>query len=199
MTATTYAEAKGSFDRKDTHLFQIDNLAAIPATSQTDKALTWLMSFMPTTSTNITLLASVNDKDKTYFNISDTQKWKQHQASEKSLAEALSELEELDDYAAEEDLPPPSPIAKNIARDILNQLTSILPRYYAVSPWEDGDIVVFSEGSGSRVSVFCRANGGASLYVNFPNNRDYEHHCTLAEDLPVDSVIDALEKIPTPA
>ena len=120
----------------------------------------------------------------------------QDPASEKSLTEALSELEELDDYAAEEELPPPSPTAKKIARDILNQLISKLPRYYAVSPWEDGDIVVFTEGSGSRVSVFCRANGGASLYVNFPDNHDYEYHYTLAEDLPVDSIIDALEKIP---
>ena len=203
MTATATAEAKDSFDWNATHPFQTDNLVAIPATSQADKTLIWSMNFISATdtekSTDITLRASVNDKDNIYFNVSDTQKWKQRQASEKSLAEALSELEELDDYAAEEDLPPPSPIAKNIARGILNQLTSILPRYYAVSPWEDGDIVVFSEGSGSRVSVFCRANGGASLYVNFPNNRDYEHHCTLAEDLPVDSVIDALEKIPTPA
>ena len=196
MTATTYAEAKGSFDRKDTHLFQIDNLAAIPATSQTDKALTWLMSFMPTTSTNITLLASVNDKDKTYFNISDTQKWKQHQASEKSLAEALSELEELDDYAAEEEFSPPSPIAKNIARGILDQLTSILPRYYAISLWEDGDVVVYSAGADSRASVFCRADGGASLYVTPPNNRGYEIHCTLAKDLSIDSIIDAMKKIP---
>ena len=119
-----------------------------------------------------------------------------NQASGKSLAEALSELEELDDYAAEEDLPPPSPIAKNIARDILNQLTSILPRYYAVSPWEDGDIVVFSAGAGSRASVFCRANGGASLYVTLPNKRGYENHYDQAQDLSVDSIIEAMKKIP---
>ena len=120
----------------------------------------------------------------------------QDPASEKSLAEALSELEELDDYAAEEEFSPPSPIAKKIARDILNQLTSKLPRYYALSLWEDGDVVVYSAGADSRASVFCRANGGASLYVTLPDNHDYEYHYTLAEDLPVDSIIDAMKKIP---
>ena len=120
----------------------------------------------------------------------------QDPASEKSLTEALSELEELDDYAAEEEFSPPSPTAKKIARDILNQLTSKLPRYYALSLWEDGDVVVYSGDADSRVSVFCRANGGASLYVDSSNNRDYECHYTLAEDLPIDSIIDAMKKIP---
>ena len=119
-----------------------------------------------------------------------------NQASEKSLADALSELEELDDYATEEELPPPSPTAKKIARNILNHLTSKLPRYYAVSPWEDGDVVVFSERAGLRVSVFCRANGGASLYVNTPNNNDYEIHHALAQNLLIDSIIDAMKKVP---
>ena len=119
-----------------------------------------------------------------------------NQTSEKSLADALSELEELDDYAAEEELPPPSPTAKKIARNILNHLTSKLPRYYALSLWEDGDVVVFSAGAGSRVSVFCRANGSASLYVNTPNNRGYEHHYDQVEDLPIDFIIDAMKKVP---
>ena len=200
MTATATAEAKDSFDWNATHPFQTDNLVAIPATSQADKILIWSMNFISATdtekNTNIILRANVNDKDKTYSNISDIQKWTQHQASEKSLAEAFSELEELDDYAAEEEFSPPSPIAKNIARGILDQLTSKLPRYYALSLWEDGDVVVYSGDADSRVSVFCRANGGASLYVDSSNNRNYELHCTLAEDLPIDSIIDAMKKIP---
>ncbi len=197
MTATAYPEAKSSLDCNTTHPFRPDNSMAIPVTPQTDESLTWHMDFMPATNTDITPLASVNDKNKTYCNFFDIQKWKQLQASEKSLADALSELEELNDYATEEELSPPSPTAKKIAEDILHHLTSKLPRYYAISPWEDGDIVVFSERAGLRVSVFCRANGGVSLYVNSPHNHDYEIHHTLAQDLPIDSIIDAMKKIPT--
>ncbi|WP_424947010.1 hypothetical protein [Candidatus Spongiihabitans sp.] len=196
MTATAYAEVDGSFDRDTTYLFRSDNSMAIPVTPQTDESLTWHMDFMPATNTDITPLARVNNENKTYPNIFDIEKFRQNQARKKSLDDALSELEELNDYAAEEELSPPSPTAKKIAEDILHHLTSKLPRYYAISLWEDGDIVVFSAGAGSRASVFCRANGGASLYVNSPNNHDYEIHHTLAQDLPIDSIIDAMKKIP---
>ena len=196
MTDTAYAEPKGSFDRDTTYLFRSDNSMAIPVTLQTDKTLTWPMDFISATNTDITLRVNDNDKNEIYISISAIEKFRQNQASEKSLADALSELEELDDYAAEEDLPPPSPTAKKIAEDILHHLTSKLPRYYAVSLWEDGDVVVFSADSGSRASVFCRTNGGVSLYVNFPGNRGYELHYDQAGDLPLDSIIDAMNKIP---
>lgn len=117
-------------------------------------------------------------------------------ASEKFFTEALAELEELDDYATEEELSPPSPITRNLVRKILRELTLKLPRNYSVSLWEDGDVVIYSGGAGWRVSIYCRANGGAALYVNTPDGHDYESQYQLAQDMPLELVIDALEKIP---
>ena len=116
-------------------------------------------------------------------------------ASEKFLAEALDELAELDDYAKEEEFDPPSPIAKELARKLLEELTRELPRYYAVSLWEDGDVVVYSASAGWRVSIYCRANGGASFYVNSPDKRDYEGHYESASDMPIALIFDALKKL----
>ena len=116
-------------------------------------------------------------------------------ANEKFLAEALDELAELDDCAEEDEFAPPSPIAKNLARKLLEELTRELPRYYAVSLWEDGDVVIYAVGSGWRVNIFCRTNGGASFYVNSPDKRDYEGHYETASDMPIALIFDALKKL----
>lgn len=118
-------------------------------------------------------------------------------ASEESLNEALSELAELDNYAKEEELTPPSPVAKKFACDILNKLTQETLHNYSVSLWEDGDVVIYSVGAGWRISIYSRANGGASLYVTSPDKQhDYESHYQLAQDMPISIVGDALKKIP---
>ena len=130
------------------------------------------------------------------YNLKEIQGLAKNFAGEKSLAEAMSELAELDDYAIEEELMPSSPTAKTLAKNILDQLTSELPRDYSISLWEDGDVVVYSGGNGWRVNVFCRTNGGASLYVTSPDNRADEHHYQLARDMPISLVVEALKKIP---
>ena len=48
----------------------------------------------------------------------------------------------IDAYAAECDLHPPSPKAKETAQEILEKIARAVPRDYAVSPWDDGVIVV---------------------------------------------------------
>ena len=113
-----------------------------------------------------------------------------------SLTESLNELEELDNYATEEELSPPSPIAKELAKKILKKITLELPRDYSVSLWEDGDVVIYTAGAGWRVSVFCRTNGGASLYVNSPNENDHEEHYQSAQNMHIGSIIAALNNIP---
>ena len=109
---------------------------------------------------------------------------------------ALNELAELDDYAEESGLTPPSPVAKKFAREILGILTSRAPRHYSVSLWEDGDVVIYSGNTEWRVSVYCRADGGAAFYVSSPNNHDHDSEYQLAQDMPVDPIIDTLNKIP---
>ncbi len=117
--------------------------------------------------------------------------------AEKCLAAARGELAELDGYAAEEEMPPPSSAAKKTADILLRQLARKLPRDYAVSLWEDGDVIVFSSGGrGWRVSVYCRANGGASFYVSRPDGHERESHYQSAGDLPVAGVIGAIREMP---
>ena len=115
--------------------------------------------------------------------------------SRESLTESLSELEELENYATEEELLPPSPIAKELAKKILKKITFELPHDYSVSLWEDGDVVVYSAGADWRTSFFCRANGGASIYVTSPDDSDYEIHYKQAENMPMTDIIDAFKKI----
>lgn len=116
---------------------------------------------------------------------------------ERLLAEALGELEELDDYAAEAEMQPPSPVAKKAARFLLKQLARTLPRDYAVSLWEDGDVTVYSSGGlGWRVSVDFHADGGATILVTRPDKRSREQHYESAQDLPIGVVVAALKEMP---
>ena len=118
-------------------------------------------------------------------------------AGQEHLASALRELAELDDYALEDERQPPTPVSKELARSLLETLTRIMPRSYALSVGEDGDVVVYSSGGiGWRVSVCCRANGGASLYVTRPDNKSRDFHYRSAKELPVGHVIDALREMP---
>ena len=117
-------------------------------------------------------------------------------ATQKSLANALTELEELDDYAAENELTPPAPAAKKFAREILGVLAARAPRHYSVSLWEGGDVIVYSGNTEWRVSIYCRADGGAACYVSSPNNHDRDSAYQRAQDMPVDRIIDELNLIP---
>ena len=145
----------------------------------------------------ISMISSNDIGQKTYTEESILQLFAFFKLNEQSLNEALAELAELDDYAKDEELTSPSPVAKDFAKQILEKFARELPRYYSVSLWEDGDVVIAAGESSWRVSIYCRANGGASLYVNSPHENDSEHHYQLAKDLPVDLITDALKKIPT--
>ena len=145
----------------------------------------------------ISMISSNDIGQKTYTEESIFQLFAFFKLNEQSLNEALAELAELDDYAKDEELTSPSPVAKDFAKQILEKFARELPRYYSVSLWEDGDVVIAAGESSWRISIYCRANGGASLYVNSPHENDSEHHYQLAKDLPVDLITDALKKIPT--
>ena len=118
-------------------------------------------------------------------------------AAQKSRDDALEELAELSGDAVEDGRQPPSPVAAESARSLIEILARELPRGYLVSLAEDGDVVVYSSGGiGWRVSVCCRANGGASLYVTRPDDKARDLHYRSAKELPVNSVIDALKEMP---
>lgn len=109
----------------------------------------------------------------------------------------MAELAELDDFAAEVEAEPPSPAAKKTARLLLAEITRIVPRYYAVSPWEKGAVVVQSSGGkGHRVSVYCEADGGASFYVTRPGRGTEKVYYPPESALPAKPVIQALKELP---
>lgn len=112
------------------------------------------------------------------------------------LNEALSELTELDEYADEEGLTKPSSVAKQFAENLLTKLIQERPHSYSVSLWEDGDVVVYTTGEGWRISVYCRADGGASFYFNSPDERDQESHYQKAQDMPIPLITGTLKKMP---
>ena len=118
-------------------------------------------------------------------------------AAQKSRDNALEELAELGGDAIEDGGQPPSPIAEESARLLIEKLARELPRDYSVSLVEDGDVAVYSSGGiGWRVSVYCRANGGASLYVTRPDEASRDSHYRSAQALPVNLIVDALKEMP---
>lgn len=108
--------------------------------------------------------------------------------------DAIVEIEDLDDYAAETEMEPLSPVAKKLARRLFDEFFLAVPRRYAFSPWEKGAVIVQANGAKYHsVSVYCRANGGASLYVFRPQGCVQESHYHLPEAIRTDEIIKALK------
>ena len=113
----------------------------------------------------------------------------------KFLAEALEELEELDEYAAESGLPPPSPTAVKFARRILESVVRAVPLYYSVSPVEGGKVAIQAgDKRKNAVLLLCDADGGASYHVSVDGENRHEHYDS-ARRLPDPFVLEALRKL----
>ena len=82
------------------------------------------------------------------------------------LREALDDLAELDEYAAELNMPPPSTVAKESARAFVEKAVCEVPFRYAISPWDEGKVVVYAQDKQRlRVSAYFNAEGGVSGYI----------------------------------
>lgn len=102
-------------------------------------------------------------------------------AQQAAFNEALEDLAELRDYAAELGLPPPDPAAKKAAQAFLHTAMQSVPRCVAVSPWEKGAVAIYAQDpSGLRVDVLFRPEGGASCYATHPEKGEEEHHYSQA-------------------
>ena len=102
------------------------------------------------------------------------------------LDEALQDLDDLEAENREEGLPPPAPEARRMARHILEQVAREFPRYYSVSPWEDGAVVLGAGGGkGHRLSVCCRADGSVFVLVIRPSGDADEKQCPPGESAPM--------------
>ena len=83
------------------------------------------------------------------------------------LAEALRDLNEINDEAEEEGIAPPSELAITNADRLLRATYDILPRQYLVGLLPEGVIAITIPG-GFRCSValLCESDGGALCSVN---------------------------------
>lgn len=114
------------------------------------------------------------------------------QDGQKYLDEALDDLDSLHKFAAEEDLPPPSDIAKKTARRILKALAPSFPRSYGISPWNSGTVVI--QPAHSHVNVFCDADGSVSVCVDHLDKAMDKHRAKTLDDAVMDFIKKALSE-----
>lgn len=90
------------------------------------------------------------------------------------LDEALSSLDNLDKFAAAEDLQPPSDVANENARCILKEIVPSFPRFYGIAPWGEGVVAIRPDHT--SVNIFCNADGAVSVFVNHSGEGMNEWH-----------------------
>ena len=90
-----------------------------------------------------------------------------------ALEESLEDWEGLDQEADESSLPRPAAVAKKTAREFLLKVIPEVPRYYAVSMWDKGTVVVHTQDTkDQRIDVFFDAKGGAECIFTPPDSED---------------------------
>ena len=116
-------------------------------------------------------------------------------AKEEDLADALRDLQEINDEADEEGIPPPSESAIANADSLIRKSYDILPRQYLVELLPEGVIAITVPG-GFRCSVMllCESEGGILCSVNM-NGKLQRNRYTHVDQLPDKFLRDALSKL----
>ena len=111
------------------------------------------------------------------------------------LAEALRDLNEINDEAEEEGIAPPSELAIANADRLIRATYDILPRQYLVELLPERVIAITIPGGFRRsVMLFCESDGSALCSVNMNGkHRDKEYLHT--DHLPDTFLIEALSEL----
>ena len=115
------------------------------------------------------------------------------QDSQKHLDEALSDLDDLPKFAAEEEVQPPSAIATENARRILKEIVPSFPRFYGIFPWGEG--VATIQPANTPVSIFCNADGSVSVFVSHAKEGTHEWHAPRLNDAVMKFIRKAMEEL----
>lgn len=112
-------------------------------------------------------------------------------------AASFAEFAEIDEEAADLDIPPPSAKVKTVAKRILTALADEFPRYYAVSPGEGREVAIQASagmGKGKGVLIICD-DKHVSCYVtmNFKSRR--AHYDIEEKNLPDSFIRDAIREL----
>lgn len=116
-------------------------------------------------------------------------------AKEEDLADALLDLQEINDEADEEGMPPPSELAIANADRLIREIYDILPRQYLVELLPEGVIAITVPG-GFRCSVMllCESEGGALCSINM-NGEHRRKRYPHADQLPDRFLREALSEL----
>ena len=111
------------------------------------------------------------------------------------VAMSFQEFSELDEDAVEMEMEPPGKEVKRTAKRILTALTAEFPRYYAVSPDEDGGVAIETVGEAGRVLVICDKAGVACFTIINGKNVRIRYDQEASHDLLDDFIRSKMEKL----
>lgn len=103
-----------------------------------------------------------------------------------SVAASFKEFAELDEEAADLEIPPPSAEVKAVAKRILTALVQEFPRHYAVSPGEGREVAIETSvgtGKGHGVLIICDEKN-VSCYVTKNGDSWRAHYPLTDKNLP---------------
>ena len=101
-----------------------------------------------------------------------------------NLLLALTDLQDVSDYAREEGFPIPSDAAIDSAERLLRDIHAITPLHLEVYPTPDGEIAVHvPNGRGRSVMLLCGSDGGALCMANLESGHRRKRYAT-ADALP---------------
>lgn len=91
-----------------------------------------------------------------------------------SLADALADLHDAREEAAEEEFSAPSDLALKNAERLLRAMHEILPCRYEVYPMPDGEVAIDAPTSfGTAVIATCEPDGNALCFVHTEQDKRY--------------------------
>lgn len=114
-------------------------------------------------------------------------------SGQKYLIEALVDVDDLDEFAAEDNLAPPSEKAKDNARQILKRIVPSFPRVYGIFPWGDEGVLTIQPAH-SPISIFCDADGAVSVFVSHSGEGTDERHSHALNDFIMQFIHESMEE-----
>ena len=111
------------------------------------------------------------------------------------LADALRDLEEVNDEARAEGFPTPTGVGFKNASRLLKEMYRLSQRRFEVYPMPDGEIAIdASDGQGSLVLLLCDSDGGALCLVNLAGRHRRARYSS-ADPLPDGFMREALAEL----
>lgn len=111
------------------------------------------------------------------------------------LSQAQEELDDLDEYIRELGAPPLPQEILDLARNLIEKIIREMPRYYSISPGENGEISIqTADKHKNGIMLLCGPNKEVSCYVSIDGKRRRAHYDS-GSDLPDAFILEALSEL----